>query len=126
MKKLPSFGKIKRELDKLWSQAIRLRDGRCMVCGSKQKLNAHHCIVRRARSLATRWNFANGITLCYTCHMFRLHSYQGCDKEFLDQYMKAVNAKVSADIQKEIIAESRKIRKFSRDELMDMMKTLQT
>jgi predicted restriction endonuclease len=66
--------KIKRELDKLWSKMVRERDGKCVLCGAKDKqLYAHHFIVNRARSIKYRYDIRNGVALCYACHRFKVH-----------------------------------------------------
>ena len=55
-------------LDRLWPIAIKLRDGRCMICGTAIcELDAHHSIVSRSAK-ATRWSLLNGLALCRNCH----------------------------------------------------------
>lgn len=56
-----------RKLDALWRKAIKLRDGCCVICRSRDALEAHHSIIRR-RAFATRWAMHNGLTLCWKCH----------------------------------------------------------
>ncbi len=63
--------KIKKRLDKLWSQIIRSK-GSCEICGKTEYLNAHHVIGRR--KLATRWDLRNGACLCSSCHTFSQNS----------------------------------------------------
>jgi 5-methylcytosine-specific restriction endonuclease McrA len=59
--------RAKKQLDKLWSQIIHQRDQVCQFCGRDHGvMNAHHAQSRR--HLATRWNPANGILLCFACH----------------------------------------------------------
>jgi predicted restriction endonuclease len=68
------IGKIKKELDKLWSKRVRERDGKCALCGVKDKqLYAHHYIVNRARSVKYRHDVRNGVALCYACHRHKVH-----------------------------------------------------
>jgi len=58
----------------IWSQAVRKRDDhKCVMCGKTETLQAHHWLFRRAHSLATAVEIGNGITLCYGCHMGRIH-----------------------------------------------------
>lgn len=59
----------------LWSQAVRKRDGsRCVMCGSIQRVGAHHWLYRRSHSMALAVDPANGISLCaYPCHLGRVH-----------------------------------------------------
>lgn len=72
--------KAKRKLDKLWSEIVRKRDGKCTFCGREDgKLDANHIMSRR--HLATRWDVRNGNALCFTCHR-RFHDdpVSGCNK----------------------------------------------
>jgi hypothetical protein len=55
------------KLDRLWPVAIKLRDKRCMICGSTYNLESHHSIVNRSAK-ATRWHLLNGISCCRICH----------------------------------------------------------
>ena len=52
--------------DKLFSQFIRNRDGKCVRCGKTETLHCHHVISRSCK--ATRWDEDNGISLCPGCH----------------------------------------------------------
>ena len=70
--KKPNRKKLILEADKLWSSIIRARDGKCIYCGSKIHLNAHH-IFSKARHGNLRWNTDNGITLCAKCHIYGVH-----------------------------------------------------
>lgn len=64
----------KRELkkkDKEWSIKVRERDGnKCFVCGSTERIQAHHIIPREIKFL--RWDLENGIALCSNHHKFSL------------------------------------------------------
>lgn len=62
---------LKKRADKLWSEIVRKRDGKCMKCGRTTNLQAHHIFSRKFNN--TRWNIDNGITLCYGCHLFWAH-----------------------------------------------------
>ena len=111
--------RLKKELDALWSKAVRLRDGACMVCGTKESLQAHHCIVRKAHGLGVRWLLSNGVTLCYRCHLCELHGL--ADKDFLDKYLSIINDKISMDVQEEIKGIAVKVHKFEVEDL-EMLK----
>lgn len=69
---------------KEWRQAVYKRDNyRCVKCGSKIKLNAHH---KKSWKLypELRYDINNGIALCEKCHI-KLHQEQGYhSKEVLD------------------------------------------
>lgn len=64
-----------------WMEAVRARDGKCMVCGSVENLESHHItpladlitaneITNReqARECSALWDLSNGITVCRPCH----------------------------------------------------------
>ena len=65
--------KIKQrdKLDKLWSQAVRKRDGICQRCRKTKASQAAHIFGRS--NMATRWDLMNGIGLCYFCHIIWAH-----------------------------------------------------
>lgn len=67
-----SYSKIKKvrlgKFDKKWSEIVRQRDGKCLVCGKTEYLAAHHYIRRSVKS--TRLLPDNGITLCPSHHTF--------------------------------------------------------
>jgi 5-methylcytosine-specific restriction endonuclease McrA len=61
---------------KNWRQSVYQRDGyKCVQCGSKDKLNAHH-IKSWKDYPALRYDIDNGITLCEKCHI-KLHQQIG-------------------------------------------------
>ena len=66
-----------RTSDKLFSQWIRIRDGRCLRCGSSVKFNnsglpiSHNASHFQGRGKEnTRFNPDNVCTLCYGCHSY--------------------------------------------------------
>lgn len=65
---------------KEWRKAVYERDNyRCVKCGSKTKLNAHHKKSWKHYP-ELRYNIDNGITLCEKCHI-KLHQEKGYDTE---------------------------------------------
>lgn len=70
---------LKNKCDKLWSEAVRTRDGSCVLCGKTEGLNAHHWIHSKAQGNLHRWDVKNGITLCFACHIYKVHSYASAD-----------------------------------------------
>lgn len=62
----------KHEADRLFSLAIRERDGRCVRCNGTFGLQCAHKISRRY--LATRWKKANAVALCSKCHLWQTHN----------------------------------------------------
>ena len=59
--------KITKE-DKEWANQVKERDGECVICGEKEKLNAHHIIPREIHE--TKLDINNGISLCPKHHIF--------------------------------------------------------
>jgi len=68
-----------------WMDAVKERDGKCLVCGSVENLESHHItpfadlvqangITNRdqARDCLALWNLSNGMTVCRPCH-YNIH-----------------------------------------------------
>ncbi len=64
-----------------WMDAVKARDGRCLRCGSTEKLESHHLkslasIIEKfgirsrddARRCSLLWDVTNGETICEPCH----------------------------------------------------------
>ena len=65
-----------KELDNIWKNKIKDRDGhKCQICGKRlepRNCHAHHIIPRQIRGM--RWDVNNGITLCYAHHKIGIYS----------------------------------------------------
>jgi len=61
---------LSKQADALWSRLVKL-PGRCVACGSTERLQAAHGFSRRYRG--TRWLPINGFCLCVRHHMFWTH-----------------------------------------------------
>ena len=63
-------GQIKfTDEDRAWAKAVKERDNfTCAICGSTDRLNAHHIIPREKHD--TKLDISNGITLCSLHHIF--------------------------------------------------------
>lgn len=74
--------------NRAWMDAVKTRDGKCLVCGSTEKLEAHHIVPlavlvgvhgitnrEQARDCAAFWDLANGMTACDRCH-YKIHGRQ--------------------------------------------------
>ena len=79
----------------LWSQTVRARDGKCLMCGKTEGLQAHHWLFRRGHSMALAVDHNNGSTLCYGCHIGRVH-HDG-DGDFIYRLGDTMTALVGAD-----------------------------
>ena len=73
-KKTKSIAQLRRIADDLASEIVRKRDGRCMMCGKRENLQAHHFIITKGASTKHRWDLRNLITLCYSCHIHKVHT----------------------------------------------------
>lgn len=69
--------KLLKTLDELCSKYVRTRDNKCILCGGHvgeiNKLQSHHWIVSRARSTKYRFDERNLVSLCYACHILKIH-----------------------------------------------------
>lgn len=72
--KTKSVKQLRKIADDLASQVVRLRDKRCLMCGATEGLQAHHFIVTKGASTKHRWDLRNLISLCYPCHIHKVHS----------------------------------------------------
>jgi hypothetical protein len=66
--------RLLKKCSEAWSKAVRCRDGRCLVCGATENLQAHHWLISRARSRRYRFDLRNGVTLCYGHHLRGIHT----------------------------------------------------
>lgn len=107
---------LKHKCDKLWSEAIRTRDGECILCGRKDTLQAHHWIHSRAQGNLHRWDIRNGVTLCYGCHLHKVHTYASTD--IIEQLKAAAFAKgIVTPEEMESIANNHQIAKFGVEDM---------
>lgn len=105
---------------KRWSRAVKDRDGNeCRACGATEGLVAHHLNAFESYVLL-RHELANGITLCFSCHM-ELGHHDGCHGnetifDFMDNILDKLNKTEDADIN----------RRLSRlyDEMLDRLPVL--
>lgn len=59
-----------KDCDKLLSPILIKLKPKCLLCGNPTQVFHHH--VHKSKSLILRYDFENGINLCYSCH-FKLH-----------------------------------------------------
>ena len=108
--------RLKKQCDKLWSEAVRTRDGVCLLCGKKEGLNAHHWIHSRAQGNMHRWNVKNGVSLCFACHLYKVHNYASAD--VMEQLKRAAFARNIVTPQElEEIANDHSILKFGVEDM---------
>jgi 5-methylcytosine-specific restriction endonuclease McrA len=115
MAKKPTRKTIITKLDNIFSQYIRLRYSKneiseCVTCGKQdhwKKLQAGHFVSRK--HYATRWDEDNVQVQCSGCNVFR----------YGEQYL--FSKYLGSDLSEELLIKSRKIQKFSDNELLEMI-----
>ena len=115
MAKKPSRKTIITKLDNIFSQYIRLRYSKneiseCVTCGKQdhwKKLQAGHFVSRK--HYATRWDEDNVQVQCSGCNVFR----------YGEQYL--FSKYLGVDLSEELLIKSRKIQKFTDNELLEMI-----
>ena len=115
MSKKPTRKTIITKLDNIFSQYIRLRYSKneiseCVTCGKQdhwKKLQAGHFVSRK--HYATRWDEDNVQVQCSGCNVFR----------YGEQYL--FSKYLGVDLSEELLIRSRKIQKFTDNELLDMI-----
>ena len=90
--KISKKTRLRNKADALWRDACWLKWGhRCAICGGKAE-QMHHFILRR-KSLALRYDIANGVPVCKSCH-YKIH-FSG-DPIFLKEYVEKLIVKRGA------------------------------
>ena len=115
MPKKPARKTIITKLDNIFSQYIRLRYSKneiaeCVTCGKQdhwKKQQAGHFVSRKHYS--TRWDEDNVQVQCSGCNVFR----------YGEQYL--FSKYLGVDLSEELLIKSRKIQKFSDNELLEMI-----
>jgi hypothetical protein len=115
MSKKPSRKTIITKLDSIFSQYIRLRYSKneiatCVTCGKQdhwKKMQNGHFISRK--HYATRFDEDNCQVQCSGCNVFR----------YGEQYL--FSKYLGADLSEELLMKSRKIQKFTDNELLEMI-----
>jgi 5-methylcytosine-specific restriction endonuclease McrA len=115
MAKKPARKTIITKLDNIFSQYIRLRYSKneiaeCVTCGKQdhwKKMQNGHFISRK--HYATRWDEDNCQVQCSGCNVFR----------YGEQYL--FSKYLGNDLSEKLLIKSRKIEKFTDNELLDMI-----
>ena len=74
-----------------WARTLKaICDNRCVICGSTEKLEAHHIIPSSLRpDLANDLN--NGLCLCHTCHWLYHNGNYGNNPKIDHNYIRPVD-----------------------------------
>lgn len=67
-KKHPPMASLRDKADRLFSEYIRARDGRCITCGTTEALQCSHYYGKKARP-AVRYDPRNAHAQCARCHL---------------------------------------------------------
>ena len=88
-KKKNTRAQVIKECDRLWSLAVRQRDGKCLYPGcNKDNLQAHHIFSRR--NMSTRFDIENGACICMGHHLYGAHQNY---EEFRDMVIEEIGKK---------------------------------
>lgn len=117
--KKPTFASLKRKLDAVFSQYIRLKDAAqgyavCVTCHDVKmwkQLQCGHYVSRIY--LATRWNEKNAAVQCVTCNVLRRGNYA--------EYTAYMLRKYGAGVIDELLALKRKPVKLTVGDLQDLL-----
>lgn len=120
-KKLVPIPRLIRLCHAAWSTYVRTRDKRCLMCGTTENLQAHHVLVPKSKSTGVRFFEENGFTLCYREHLKIFH--KGLErKDWYDRLKEKIDSMVSLERQTEIIKISYLEKKWTREELLAIIK----
>lgn len=109
--KLRSMKKLKEDLDKIHSEYIRLRDGKCVTCGSTEQLTNGHLFTRG--HMSTRWDDLNCHCQCWPENFKHEFDPQPYTSWFIRTY--------GIEAYDELHVKHTTIRKFSRADLEGMI-----
>ena len=112
----PTKSSLKRKLDKEVSRIVRSR-GECSKCRNNkyEKLQAAHIFSRSM--LSVRWDLLNVICLCAGCH-FWAHREPILFTEFVREFL-------GENKYTELKHRAKSIKKWTLDELTELLKTLE-
>lgn len=78
---------LKKKIDRLFSEYIRLRDGNtCVLCGSSEHPQCGHLFSRVA--LSTRWDPENSYCQCSGCNLRHEHDSYPYNNWFITKFGK--------------------------------------
>jgi hypothetical protein len=103
MKKKPSFKQLKKKLDAVFSQWIRLKDSTsdglavCVSCHAVKSWKEQQCGHYVSRTyLATRWDERNSAVQCMPCNVWKRGNYPAYTLYMLRKYGQEVIEELEA------------------------------
>lgn len=109
--KLSSIPELTKEADKIFSIWIRIREQKCILCGTDYQLTCGHLFKRGNKLL--RFDEDNCHTLCQNCNSL--------DNTDHDIYIKWFKKNYGAARYNEMSKTSNELHKFTRDELQKII-----
>ena len=80
------------------------------MCGKSKKdgwvVQGHHAIARAAQGNHARYDIRNGVCLCYTCHIHKVHGRQG-DFEFQSKYAQLIDLIFPDELKESIMIDAK-------------------
>lgn len=76
--------KLVKKLDDITSKIVRLRDKKCITCGSMERLGCGHLFSRQAYS--TRWDLKNCHAQCWGCNFRHEYDFYRYEQMFKNKY----------------------------------------
>lgn len=107
-----SISQLKRHADGVFSLFIRKRDKRCFTCGSIKNLQCGHFVSRSNNN--TRYCQINCNTQCLACNVFKYGN--------MAVYAQKLIEKHGEGIIKALVDDGRKVKQFTKKELIAIIK----
>ena len=80
--------KVAEEMLSLWSEILKLREGKvCVWCDSTNIIHGHHIFARALCDRVGWFDYDNGMPLCYRCHFHRMKQEPDEYIEIRDEYL---------------------------------------
>lgn len=99
--------KLIKDLDTLTSLIVRVRDKRCVCCGSMERLTDGHLITRNCKII--RWDLTNNNCQCASCNF--THEFR--PERYTEWWIK----KYGLEAYEELVAQSKLTKKWTIEEL---------
>jgi len=116
MTKRDALRKAIKKADTALSLYVRARDKSCVICGSRERLQAGHLITRNAKSV--RYDLRNVWTQCASCNF--KHEYR--PEVFTQWWIE----RFGSDAYWELVEDSKKLKKWTVEELEALTRDFQS
>ena len=106
-----SVAKLKKQLDSVFSKWVRKQSSQCYTCPNRATQAGHY--VSRMHN-ALRYSEINVHPQCVVCNVFKHGN--------MDVYALRLQKQYGADILEKLAAEKQKIKQFTKNELIELIK----